>query len=57
MVIPHPAPGDTTLHPLRRRSQPIPLVLVALTTTITSILLLSNFKGMGRFCEATTIVC
>ena len=38
------------------RPQPIPVVLFALATTITSILVLSNFKGMGRLCEAATIV-
>lgn len=38
------------------RPQPIRVVLLALATTITSILVLSDFKGMGRLCEAATIV-
>jgi hypothetical protein len=38
------------------RPQPIPVVLLALATTITSILVLSNFKGMGRLSETATIV-
>jgi len=38
------------------RPQPIPVVLLALATTIASIVVLSNFRGMGHFCEAITVV-
>jgi len=36
------------------RPQPVPVVLLAFATTIAAILVLSNFRGMGRFCEVAT---
>jgi hypothetical protein len=38
------------------RPQPIPVVLLVVATTITSIAVLSNYRGIGNSCEILTIV-
>ena len=37
------------------RPQPIPVVLLVVATTITSVAVLSNYRGIGNFCEVLTI--
>ena len=39
------------------RPQPIPVVLLAMAATITSLVVLSNYKGLGHFCEVATVIC
>jgi|HubBroStandDraft_4_1064222.scaffolds.fasta_scaffold67278_2 hypothetical protein len=38
------------------RPQPMPVLLLVIATTITSIAVLSNYRGIGNFCEVLTIV-
>ena len=37
------------------RPQPIPVVLLAMATTMTSLVVLSNYRGFGHPCEVLTI--
>ena len=38
------------------RAQPIPVMLLVVATTITSIAVLTNYRGIGHVCEILTIV-
>ncbi len=38
------------------RPQSLPVLLLAVATTITTIAVLSNYRGIGYFCEVLTIV-
>ena len=40
----------------RSRPQPMPVLLLVVATTITSIAVLSNYKGMGNLCGVLTII-
>src|SRR5256885_3554120 len=37
------------------RPQPVPVLLLAVATTITSIAVLTNYRGIGNFCEVVTV--
>jgi hypothetical protein len=38
------------------RPQPLPVLLLVVATTVTSIAVLFNYRGIGNFCEILTIV-